>query len=137
MVVCFGGYQSRQPHQLVPNYAIKRDLRENTGFKSIVGRVGPLFWLLAGESIFSLGFTHFTPAFRSLLSQHQGLSSRCILPWLVLGLWVFLFRFPVFCPTALTQIASLSSIWRRACRNKQVVVRQRHQVRYAFGLCSG
>jgi len=30
----------------VPNYAIKRDLRENTGFKSNIGRVGPLFWLL-------------------------------------------------------------------------------------------
>ena len=29
-----------------PNYAIKRDLRENTSFKSIIGRVGPLFWLL-------------------------------------------------------------------------------------------
>jgi hypothetical protein len=28
------------------NYAIKRDLRENTGFKFIIGRVGPLFWLL-------------------------------------------------------------------------------------------
>ena len=28
------------------NYAIKRDLRENNGFKSIIGRVGPLFWLL-------------------------------------------------------------------------------------------
>ena len=28
------------------NYAIKRDLRENTGFKSIIGRVGPLFWFL-------------------------------------------------------------------------------------------
>ena len=47
------------------NYAIKRDLRENTGFKSIIGRVGRLFWLLAGESIFCSGFTHFTPAFRS------------------------------------------------------------------------
>ena len=35
-----------------PNYAIKRDLRENTGFKFYIGRVGPLFWLLAGESIF-------------------------------------------------------------------------------------
>jgi hypothetical protein len=31
---------------LGPNYAIKRDLRENTGFKFIIGRVGPLFWLL-------------------------------------------------------------------------------------------
>ncbi len=30
----------------MPNYAIKRDLRENTGFKLIIGRVGPLFWLL-------------------------------------------------------------------------------------------
>jgi cytoskeletal protein RodZ len=28
------------------NYAIKRDLRKNTSFKSIIGRVGPLFWLL-------------------------------------------------------------------------------------------
>ena len=28
------------------NYLIKRDLRENTGFKIIIGRVGPLFWLL-------------------------------------------------------------------------------------------
>ena len=28
------------------NYAIKRDLRENTGFKFYTGRVGPLFWLL-------------------------------------------------------------------------------------------
>ena len=31
---------------LASNYAIKRDLRENTGFKFINGRVGPLFWLL-------------------------------------------------------------------------------------------
>jgi len=30
----------------VSNYAIKRDLRENTRFKFIIGRVGPLFWLL-------------------------------------------------------------------------------------------
>ena len=30
----------------MPNYAIKRDLRETTGFKLIIGRVGPLFWLL-------------------------------------------------------------------------------------------
>jgi len=29
------------------NYAIKRDLRANTGFKFHIGRVGPLFWLLA------------------------------------------------------------------------------------------
>ena len=33
-----------------PNYAIKRDLRGNTGFKLIIGRVGPLFWLLGGIS---------------------------------------------------------------------------------------
>jgi hypothetical protein len=31
------------------NYAIKRDLRENTGFKFIIGRVGPLFWLLGSN----------------------------------------------------------------------------------------
>ena len=35
---------------MLPNYAIKRDLRENTIFKSIIGRVGPLFWLLGNRS---------------------------------------------------------------------------------------
>ena len=29
-----------------PFYSIKRDLRENTGFKLIIGRVGPLFQAL-------------------------------------------------------------------------------------------
>ena len=29
-----------------PNYAIKRDLRENTGFKFHIRCVGTLFWLL-------------------------------------------------------------------------------------------
>ena len=38
----------------VSNYAIKRDLRENTRFKFIIGRVGPLFWLLAGMKVSEL-----------------------------------------------------------------------------------
>ena len=37
----------------MPNYAIKRDLRETTGFKFIIGRVGPLFWLLDVNSMVS------------------------------------------------------------------------------------
>ena len=62
------------------NYAIKRDLRENTGFKSIIGRVGPLFWLLAGESIFGWAPSILRPHFVPRFFKHQGLSARCPLP---------------------------------------------------------
>ena len=84
------------------NYAIKRDLRENTGFKSIIGRVGPLFWLLAGESIFNRASHSLRPRLVPRFSLHQSLSARCLLPWLVLGFGVFLFSFHVYCATALT-----------------------------------
>jgi hypothetical protein len=46
------------------NYAIKRDLRENTSFKFIIGRVGPLFWLLG------LTFT-----FRKIMTKKTALAS--------------------------------------------------------------
>ena len=40
-----------------PNKSIKRDLRENTGFKLIIGRVGPLFQALGGKEILLSVFT--------------------------------------------------------------------------------
>ena len=46
-----------------PNYAIKRDLRENTGFKLIIGRVGPLFWLLEPKMKNRVGWVFFSGSF--------------------------------------------------------------------------
>ena len=96
------------------NYAIKRDLRRNTELKPSFPSVGPLFWLLAGESIFSQASRPLRPRFVSHFAQHQGLSARCLLPGSVQGFGVFLFNFPVFSATALIRQALLLVIWRRA-----------------------